>query len=783
MRRHGVRRLFLGGLLTLLIAQMLYGALMLSALYKQYQDPILQINGMLCKDLSDRLGFQVRVGKALRASTVERFDEPLRDRTEINAFAVAAPDGRILYQWNDSGQERLIIPRNTRQVFGPVRTFSSATKIWLTSPVVDKAGSAVGHVFVAVGKDAVFSRVFESSQHLFLLFFGITISECLLLALLLFWGTKRGSVTPDCQEQKNSIFLRTCIILPLVLGQLSFLLLLVSPLTKLYTAENLEASHQAASQIKWDLERLVSMGMNVSEIRSMDTWLISRQRFVDSLGIAIYDENGNLHCAADKNGVLPLDRWKELRQTISITSEYILDENTGDAAGTVCVALEPDAAMRDLRSVMLDNLTLTVVAALFLAEITYLLLMSGGGVARMVAKPEFMRPVIFSCLLGTEMAMSYVPIRIGELGLDLFDLPPDVISGLPISCELFMAGAAMLIGGFWSQRSGWRPMLILGIALASIGSLASWLSFGPLPFILSRGLSGLGYGFINLSAQVFVIAHSSANQRARMLAFMFAGLYAGSLSGSALGGLIADRLGYVAVFPASGLLLLALAVLLWRCLPREPWIAEKNEDSFSLREAAHFIADRRMGSLLMFFIIPSALITVCLFQFFVPLSLSQIGTSPASIGRVFLVYCVIVMFAGPAFGGIIDRSKKMQNPLLLSILLAAASILCLVWLDGITGAVCSVAVLAVSTAIASNGQAAYALSLPAAQRFGRSRTMGLYNVAMRIGQVLGPLSLGIMMSLWDARFGLTVLAIFTAVCAVLFYALSWSGKETKEAGR
>ena len=775
-------RLFLGGLLTLLIAQMLYGALMLSALYKQYQDPILQINGMLCKDLSDRLGFQVRVGKALRPSTVERFVEPIRKSTEIHELAVAAPDGRIIYQWNDGGLDSLIIPREAKQVFGPVRTFSSASRLWLTSPVLDKSGGTVGHVFAAVSKDAVFRHVLKSSQHLFLLFLAITVGECLLLALLLHWGTKRGSIRPDAQEQKNSVFLRACIILPLVLGQLIFLLLLVSPLAKLYQSVNFETSKQTASQITWDLERLVGMGMSVSEIRSMDTWLISRMQFIDSLGMAVYDDRGRVHSAADKHGSLSLEHWGELRGGTAMAHEEILNENTGDVAGSIFVALDTDAVTRNVRSVMLDNLTLTVVAALFLAEISYLLLMSGGGAVSMASKPEFMRPVIFACLLGTEMAMPYVPIRIGELGLGLFNLPPDIISGLPISCELFMAGAAMLIGGFWSQRSGWRPMLILGIALASIGSLASWLSFGPLPFILSRGLSGLGYGFINLSAQVFVIAHSSANQRARMLAFMFAGLYAGSLSGSALGGLIADRLGYVAVFPASGLLLLALAVLLWRCLPHEPWIAEKNEDSFSLREAAHFIADRRMGSLLMFFIIPSALITVCLFQFFVPLSLSQIGTSPASIGRVFLVYCVIVMFAGPAFGGIIDRSKKMQNPLLLSILLAAASILCLVWLDGITGAVCSVAVLAVSTAIASNGQAAYALSLPAAQRFGRSRTMGLYNVAMRIGQVLGPLSLGIMMSLWDARFGLTVLAIFTAVCAVLFYALSWSGKGTKEAG-
>jgi hypothetical protein len=34
-----------------------------------------------------------------------------------------------------------------------------------------------------------------------------------------------------------------------------------------------------------------------------------------------------------------------------------------------------------------------------------------------------------------------------------------------------------------------------------------------------------------------------------------------------------------------------------------------------------------------------------------------------------------------------------------------------------------------------------------------------------------------MMAVWDARFGLTVLAAFTLVCAILFYALSLRGKK------
>lgn len=53
-----------------------------------------------------------------------------------------------------------------------------------------------------------------------------------------------------------------------------------------------------------------------------------------------------------------------------------------------------------------------------------------------------------------------------------------------------------------------------------------------------------------------------------------------------------------------------------------------------------------MGALLLLNIIPCALVTVCLFQFFIPVSLNQAGTNPATIGRVFMLFCVVVMFLG-----------------------------------------------------------------------------------------------------------------------------------------
>ena len=771
MRQLPLRRLLTGGILALLCAQLLYGALMLSALYKQYQEPVFQINGLICQDIAEHLGLLVRVGKSLRPQTVERFLSQYHTRTEAENLAVTDAVGHVIHQWDKNGSDTLFSPADAKPIFGQLKKFSTEDRFWTVCPIVGRYGVIVGHVFLALDKARISTILTNAAQGQLFLFLGVSLGECLLLAALLrliaFPRRKNGEPSP--------LRLRVCFMLPLIAGQLLILFLLHAPLSRLYDAEMTHTGLQLARQMTWDLERLAGMGLPVSGIHDMEDWMMKRQAHIATLGMAVFDVTGRLHAASDASRLLSGEDWKTLSAVNAPVRLDIRHPADGAPAGSVQVIMNPATAHDNLRSVMLDNLTMTVVAALFLSELLFLLLMSGNGAASMSRSPEFMRPIIFACLFATEMSMSYVPIRIGELGLDLFGLPPDVVSGLPVSCELFMAGLAMFAGGFWSQKSGWKPMLLSGLLLACLGSCASWLSPSALPFILARGMSGLGYGFINLAAQVFVIAHSSEDTRARNLAFMFAGLYAGTLCGSTMGGLIADRLGYHAVFPASAVMLALTVTVLFRMLPREPWQSEEASSShLTLRETLAFLTNRRMGALLLFFIIPNALITVCLFQFFMPLSLSQAGTSPATIGRVFLLYCIIVMFAGPAFGTLLDKTAYIERPLFLSMIIVSLSVIALVMFDGITAAVLSVSLLAVNTAIAANGQGPYALSLPAAQTFGRARTMGFYNVAMRIGQVLGPLSLGIMMSVWNARTGLTVLAIFTGVCALLFAALSFT---------
>lgn len=405
--------------------------------------------------------------------------------------------------------------------------------------------------------------------------------------------------------------------------------------------------------------------------------------------------------------------------------------------------------------------------------------------------PGFMRPVIFFCMFAIDMGVSFIPLRLAELDATLFGLPRDVVMGLPVSAEMFMVAVAILLGGAAGERFGWRPLLLCGVLLAALGNLVSGTAASALGYIAARGIAGAGYGCINLAAQLHVMNHSDESNRAGNLAHMFAGLFAGAMCGSATGGLVADRLGYGPVFfVAAGMLLALLGVLaLCPARPHAPALGSRpaphpgqTPEATSL-DTAHdadgnaagvlaFLRDRRMVGLLVCNIMPVAFVTVCLFQFFIPVYLSEGGASPADIGRVSMLFCLVVVFLGPLCGRLIDATPRKDRMLVVAGIAGALAIAALLMGGGIAEAVLAVVMLGVSNAIAASAQGTYALSLPVALRMGRARTMGVYNITERVGQVIGPVTFAVLLSLLGREGGLLAMAAGVAALTLLFMWLS-----------
>lgn len=128
----------------------------------------------------------------------------------------------------------------------------------------------------------------------------------------------------------------------------------------------------------------------------------------------------------------------------------------------------------------------------------------------------------------------------------------------------------------------------------------------------------------------------------------------------------------------------------------------------------------------------------------------------------------MIIYLGPFFGRAVDKSPNKLVWLVGGGFLCIGGIIALLLLDGLAAAFACVALLALCNAIVASAQGTYALEIPVSRQVGSGRTVGIYNITERLGQMLGPVALGQVIALWGVNSGLLGMAAVLAVLNILF---------------
>lgn len=409
------------------------------------------------------------------------------------------------------------------------------------------------------------------------------------------------------------------------------------------------------------------------------------------------------------------------------------------------------AAMREdvLNSVSLSIISLTLLFELLLL---YCLLLERRGLAG--PAPEIagtdgaryatmLRAVFFLFMMALDMSITFIPLRMAELPSDFMGLPRDVVMGLPVSVEVSMAGICIFLTGRWISRSGAALPMSFGFLLAAVGYLASALAAGPLGFILARALAGAGYGTAIMAAQAYVF-------RSGGLAGLFAGVFAGSLCGGAAGSMLAEKLGFGAAFYLSSAMMFLLAALPFALLrrgdgTRESGISGQKEKTDFLR-TLRALGDGKFLALSLFALVPATFIVMGFIKYFMPVYLSRAGVAQADIGRVYMVYCLVLIYLGPSLGKAVLQARRKASGVTAGCFLGALSVLPLAVFDSLWATVSCAFILGLANAVNIPAHAEYLLRLRITGQLGGNQALGLLNVVERLGQALAPIAIGLLMS-------------------------------------
>jgi predicted MFS family arabinose efflux permease len=393
-----------------------------------------------------------------------------------------------------------------------------------------------------------------------------------------------------------------------------------------------------------------------------------------------------------------------------------------------------------------------------------------------------MRPAAFLLLFGYDISMSFLPLHTEKLYSPLFGLSKDMVMGLPISVELLFVGISILISGIWLDKRGWHEPFIAGLFLAGSGTLYSWGAPDVINFIVSRAITGTGYGLALMASQGFVIEFSDTRSKAQGLAYLFAGIYAGSLCGGATGAMLADRFDYNSVFFAGALILfgvIAYAFIFMRDGMRKPQrFSIPNEvPAAPSKKVFRFLTNRIVIALVFFSSLPAAIAVVGFLNYFSPIYLNRIGASQSTIGRILMIYGISLIYIGPLVSKYVDASNKKRLYVFMGCALGSMAFLTFNIIEGLIAASVSMLLLGLSSSFVLASQSAYTLRLSVTEELGAGKSIGIFRSTSRIGQVLGPIVFSWLILSTNIEAGITYFGLAYFLFAIIFLLLTVNDKE------
>ena len=380
---------------------------------------------------------------------------------------------------------------------------------------------------------------------------------------------------------------------------------------------------------------------------------------------------------------------------------------------------------------------------------------------------------LFVFCFAEELQKSFLPLFVAEYYSESDLFSRDIMQGLPISAFMFVIAVCTPFAGKLVDRFGNKPLFITGLIPAIVGYLVCFTASSANEIVFARSLTAIGYAVITISCQSYIAAVVDAKNRARGMAIFVGVLMTATMCGTAIGAILADWLGYKPVFLfATGLALVA-GVLGWFMLSQD---LPKSEAKLATGEAKRspvtvLARNGQFIMIIMFCAIPAKVILTGFLYLFVPIYLASLDATQSEIGRVMMLYSLIIIPLSPLASRFADQMGKNLWVVIISTVLSGIVLLGLYQSPRVAGVLLVVAALGFVHSFLKAPLIVAAME--AAEKspdITRTGALSLLRTSERIGSVIGPvvvaallvtLSFGQVAALLGAT--VTVLGIIMAI--------------------
>lgn len=787
-------KLIVPSIIVLLLSQFFIAGLVINSLRRIYVDFLTSSYVVAGNDLARKIELAIRFGKPLEK--LLGIDTLLQATSEKNPdlrnIRVLKADGEAIYELRPSGPGDTA-PAPISVDFGAkteeeggkkVEVIERPDRYHVLVPVRSAAGAWVGTIDLSFGRDILQARLQVVIAWSLRVLAGTALMGALLLGFFLvrFVPFKPGAPLP----RRKILVLASAV---LIASQVLYAGIITNRFGNDYVEVTRNKTTALTRLIRETIEGLLAKGIRIDRLvkaESMFEEIIRNTREVDAISIVdmagkrLYTvtrgqgpASAELPDAAAASSdpyvvLLPLTAPAEAAPADSATRDGVVQ-------GRLMVHISSQVVAAAVRNILLDSLTVVLISFLFSLELVIFLLIFLKRQEPQEAEEEasftymLARPVAFLYLFATGLSVSFIPLYMKSLYSPLAGLEKQVVLALPISSEMLCAMFTALLAGIMVDKKGWFLPFSAGIALSAAGAFLSGVAHNGLELIAYRGVTGLGYGLAWMSIQGYVFVHTQPQYRARAVSNLVAGIFSGHICGTAVGAILAERMGYPAVFMLASVL--CLTPIPFILLYMRPYLRRSSDvhiPQIRLRDFFHLVTDRNIVAVLALSMIPFSICQVGLLNYATPIYLHEMGATQSSIGRVLMIYGLSVIYMAPWLSRYVDRSESKKTFIWVGGMIGGIGLMHLYFFQGIFIIMGAIFTLGLASSIGGSAQSAFMLKLKITQDVGPGKAMSVQRAADKLGQMLGPIMMGAMIARVGVEKGIAFGGIFYIAASVVF---------------
>ncbi|MDW7747811.1 MFS transporter [Halomonas sp.] len=293
-----------------------------------------------------------------------------------------------------------------------------------------------------------------------------------------------------------------------------------------------------------------------------------------------------------------------------------------------------------------------------------------------LSDPNDTRLALFLFSVATEVSTAFMPLYARSLARPAW-LSAELAASAPLLFYLLGLAATVPFAGHLSSRIGARRLFLLTVPSTALALVGMGISQDVITLTLWRLLLAVGYALAIIACQEYALRAQPTRAGGEALGGTMAVVLGGVFCGSALGGLLAQRFGYLQAFVAAALLLILAGILAGVMMRGTAGDADprRRTQSTGGGSAWQLLRHRPRLLLLLFGIaMPMNLTTAVVVWYLTPLSLADQGGGPALIARVVMLYYLAAVLVGSLASRLADGDVGPGGPIILGGVLSIAAL-------------------------------------------------------------------------------------------------------------